>query len=489
MDLSSRVNPFQLEKATSDALDSLFEKYQNHPEGVCVSFRDLCGSWPWAKRSDVYTHLIHAYPAKMLAYIPIFFQSTERFAKANEPILDVFAGSSTVLLESIAHPVFPRDAYGIEINPLARLVGKVKTTPIIIEDAKEAYLEVVNCAGKTAQTKIPEYNNIDYWFSPRIKKSLGQIAWAIDAVSMADDLRDFLLVCFSAIVKKCSLADPDIPVPVLLKLKKQNPNKCSNSVDKRNKIVQPLLKALDTIDPLEIFSDSVYSNLVRMRLFNEVMKGRATKATIICEDARCIQSIPMSSRAKFELGKKKTLPDNSVAMVITSPPYGSAQKYIRATRLEMLWTGLLTSAEITNLEKISIGTESLLSKDCCTLVMTGYPNIDDIIRQINDNNHYRASITSLYFNEMIKVFKEIKRVLKPGGELVLVIGDNESCDIEIQNHVFLASIANDLGLRQELLLRDPVKSRGMMTKRHKSAGMIADDWIILFKKDREICSS
>jgi len=119
-----------VEKEVSRILDDMTAAFHKNPDGVEVGFRELCADWPWAKRSDAYTHLLHRYPAKMLSYIPAFFLSTQRYASRGDPILDVFAGTATVLLESIIHPFLPRSAYGIEINPLARLIAKVKTTLI-----------------------------------------------------------------------------------------------------------------------------------------------------------------------------------------------------------------------------------------------------------------------------------------------------------------------------------------------------------------------
>jgi hypothetical protein len=44
-------------------IDELKSQYRisNHP--IMFDFRDFCLSWEWTKRSDVFTHHIHKYPA------------------------------------------------------------------------------------------------------------------------------------------------------------------------------------------------------------------------------------------------------------------------------------------------------------------------------------------------------------------------------------------------------------------------------------------
>lgn len=151
----SVIDAGDVEKTASRTLKQLYTQYQDNPEGVQVSFRQLCAEWGWAKRSDKYTHLIHSYPAKILPYIPILFLSTEQYANRDESIMDIFAGSATVLLESIIHPVFPRCAYGIEINPLARLIGKVKTTPINSEDIVDKNNRITSAIRNSDKKRYP----------------------------------------------------------------------------------------------------------------------------------------------------------------------------------------------------------------------------------------------------------------------------------------------------------------------------------------------
>src|SRR6266496_6132800 len=71
------------------------------------------------------THGYHPYSAKYIPQIPNRLIST--FSKKNDLVLDNFMGSGTTLVES---KILGRNAVGIDINPLACLISKVKTTNI-----------------------------------------------------------------------------------------------------------------------------------------------------------------------------------------------------------------------------------------------------------------------------------------------------------------------------------------------------------------------
>jgi DNA modification methylase len=45
------------------------------------------------------------------------------------------------------------------------------------------------------------------------------------------------------------------------------------------------------------------------------------------------------------------MPENSVPLIITSPPYGSAQKYIRSTSQSLNWLGFTPPQGLRSLEE------------------------------------------------------------------------------------------------------------------------------------------
>jgi len=279
-------------------------------------------------------------------------------------------------------------------------------------------------------------------------------------------------------VRKCSYADPHIPVPVRLKIDESAPN------SPRKEFIKKRLEYIEKADPFSIFLDIAYKNVLRMRRLTQVkaVVDRRVEARIIGDDARQIQYAPMGARAKLYREQAEDIPDECISLVITSPPYGSAQKYTRTTRLEMLWLGLVDVNAIKELDKASIGTERVSHKEYNELVRTGYDEIDTILKQVYERNPYRARLISSYFHDMSKVLNEIKRVLTSNGTLILVVGNNTATGIPIPNHKLLGLIAESIGFNKELLLRDPVRSRGMITKRHATAGMVTDDWVLVLRK-------
>src|SRR3989338_3364487 len=85
-------------------------------------------SWDFKGNSKKYcTHGFHTYPAMMIPQVAR--RSMQEFGEGKKTILDPFMGSGTVLVESCLIDGFER-AYGIDINPLALLIAKAKTTPI-----------------------------------------------------------------------------------------------------------------------------------------------------------------------------------------------------------------------------------------------------------------------------------------------------------------------------------------------------------------------
>ena len=461
-------------------LKQFAQRYHRSHRAIRTSFRSLCSEWVWAKRSDVYTHLIHRYPAKMLPYIPIFFLSTEEYASSEEVILDPFAGTATVLVESLFHPYSKRNSIGVEINPLARLIAKVKTTPLNLTELmnqRDALIERIRAFQGDAP--IPEFTNQDMWFSKRIQTDLAKILFCIEEIENPD-YKDFFFVCLSSIIRDVSLADPKIPPPIILK--------ASNFTGdpQRKSQIERLIRKKKRARPVSYFKKAINHNLERVKTLikeEDIASGRVT-AEIVWDDARHLRHAKLESKGYLNKTNTYQIADGSIGMVITSPPYINAQKYIRTTKFELLWLGLIDEQGLAALDRSLVGTERIPASEYRDLRLVGIPSADKVIKRIYLKNPKRAAIVSRYFEDMRQVLNEVHRVLRDRGRCILVIGNNHICDIEVKSHKILSDIASqECGLDVEMVLVDSIRSRGMITKRHETGGLVADDWVLVLKKE------
>lgn len=458
-----------------DKIEQKRKIFSRTDQAQLVSFRNWCADWDWAHRSDVYTHALHSYPAKLLAYVPIAFLSSS-LSNHDDLVMDGFAGTGTVLLESIVHKYNPRNCYGIEINPLARLIAKVKTTPLNINHLEETAKALYSNIAKKHKAPIPEFENIDFWFRKAVQRDLARILYCIEHLDASSDEQDFFRVCFSAIIRDMSWADPDIAPPVLLK-----PEKFPESLQQS---AYAILNRKRLAKALTLFKSKVSSNMRRMKDFTETISQLPkAKSQIVWDDAREIKLGKYIEAGKIDKSHAKPL-KNQVGMIITSPPYIAAQKYIRTTKLELLWLGLTSENETRQLDRSSIGTEKVTPEEKAEFVLTENATADKLLKRIHHINPERTAIASRYFRDMRKSIKAFHQALKPKGVCVLVVGNNTINDSVIANHKILSEIASENNMfSTELILKDPIRSYGMITKRHETAGVvIGNEYVVILRK-------
>ena len=444
---------------------------------IRVNFRKLCSQWDWAKRSDVYTHLMHRYPAKILPYIPIFFLSSEEYASRDDMVMDPFCGTGTVLLESMINPYYKRNCIGVEINPMARLIAKVKTTPLEISEIEKKANELIDEINTFhGEPQLPNLPNLSYWFSESIQQDLSRIRTCIDEVE-GDDYKDFFLVCFSSIIRDVSCADPKIAPPIRLRPRNFEKN------PELQKKAESALRKKRRAKPILYFKKAIRVNIERLRELSKVASSEF-KSQIIWDDARSVRQGKLKCYGEIEKSKSKPLRDRSIGLVITSPPYINAQKYIRTTKFELFWLYMKNRNDIEELDKSTIGTERIYSNEYKEPNFIGLDSADDLISALYQKDPYRAGIVSRYYRDMKEAVNEIHRVLKPRGIFVLVIGNNRIRGLEVENYKILSDIATyDGKFIIETILVDEIRSRGMITKRHETGGLVMDDWIVVFKKE------
>ncbi len=183
-------------------------------DSVKVDFREIIGV---GAGIDRFTHLIHPYPAKLLPHIPIFLLNCSQLGKPEETVYDPFCGSGTVLLEAL---IQGRNVHGSDTNPLARLITLAKTTVQSsdgLNSSLQSILDAIPRRGAGLPTGAIE---LERWFSTGVLLQLDRLASTIRELP-AGPTKTFMQVCFSATVMKSSLADPTVPVPVLINPKKK----------------------------------------------------------------------------------------------------------------------------------------------------------------------------------------------------------------------------------------------------------------------------
>lgn len=451
--------PFCNNDKVKELINSFYDKYLQDETPIRVNFRKILSD---LNSSERYSHLIHSYPAKLLHHIPYFFLQTDFFCPKGGVVLDPFCGTGTVLLEA---NLSGRNAKGADANPLAVLISQVKTTYIEKERLLKTKDRILSSAKRLDIDNYFETTPISYWFSTTTIVQLRRLECAIKRIKN-DQQKKFFLTCFSSLVRKVSFADPSISVPVRL-----NPERFVNHKDRMDSTLFKI-KTLENVDVYDKFENICELNISRIETLRNIFDN-GVKSEVISNDARNLTAT---------IGSKTKLEDESIDLILTSPPYAGAQKYIRSSWLNLFWLGSKQSQEIKQLNKKNIGRENYSKKEI-TRVETCIKAADDILETLyNEGKTERAFIVGNYLNEMKVAIDESIRVLKLGGYMVLVIGNNTVCGRPFDTQDYLTTYIVSKGLKLQFKLIDDIKSYGLMTKRNKTASCISCEWVLVFKK-------
>ena len=89
------------------------------------SFKNIVTAANDQSRVRGYTHRFYTYPA---GFSPVFVEAAiKSLTKKNDLVLDPFIGGGTTLIEALRAD---RKVVGIDLNPIATFVTKVKSTKI-----------------------------------------------------------------------------------------------------------------------------------------------------------------------------------------------------------------------------------------------------------------------------------------------------------------------------------------------------------------------
>jgi SAM-dependent methyltransferase len=436
----------------------LASAYDQAGTPVPVDFRSLV---PGVAAHDRATHLVHHYPAKLLRHIPALFTSAPQLSRPGDLVMDPFCGSGTVLVEGL---LAGRRVVGCDMNPLAVLLARVKTTPIPTSTLRSYIERLEHRIARRPSGHIPAEARLSYWFHPEVAQQLASIRTAIKATRRSD-VRDFFDVCFSACVRRVSRADPRVSVPVRLKADQYNPDHWLYQSTRER------LSGLRDTDVASVFGEVLRNNA--RRVGSLAIAGLTSSGRTVDGDARFLEE---SCKRQLDL------PTGAVDLIITSPPYLSAQKYIRASSLGLLWLGYAPDGDLKPLTTTSVGREHFRNSELRSDSSTGIVAADRLIAGVRPSNPVRAHLATTYLSEMRLAIGGIARMLRPGGHLVLVVGGNTLCGQPFDTPMFLEYLANQSGLVTELVLVDTIRSRGLMTSRNRAASPITQETVLILQK-------
>lgn len=189
----------QAVRSLSDGADEVTDALRERLQGRTTINPDF---WSFNHlRSRSGNHALFQYPAMMVPELQgALLDDLQAVSPNAELVYDPFAGSGTVMLESLYRGL---DFHGSDINPLAILLCQVKANPPTPEGAQEAIDAVVERTSDIGNPRIPTFPGIDKWFKPAIKAGLAQVRASILLESRLID-RQFLWVCLAETIRLVS---------------------------------------------------------------------------------------------------------------------------------------------------------------------------------------------------------------------------------------------------------------------------------------------
>ena len=344
-------------------------------------------NWEFAEANTQYlTHNIHRYSGKFIPQIAR--EAIDILSKPQDTIFDPYAGSGTALLEAM---LMGRNVIGIDLNPLAILIARVKIMRATDEEIAEIEREVIpsiiniisdgqisifdlpvaefvtNKTSPNCWRKTDEWHT--KWFQPHVLEQLIQLFDIVECVQNKQ-AKHIVTVAFSDILRRASNASSKYP----------------NVMYDKNCKRKPL--------PAPFFLETLRFVVDGLKELSGKLPDNVTAEIKLCNNLHT------------------ELADNSVDAIVTHPPYIAAIPYAEYGSLSLHWLG---------------HNERALDK-----VITG-------------GRRHSNKVVDLFAEDYKNFFKECHRVLKPGKFMFLMVGNPTSNGNVVPLNKMTTDYAKDSG--------------------------------------------
>lgn len=346
-------------------------------------------------------HYIHPYPARFISEIPR--QAINMWSNKGDLILDPFCGSGTTLLEASLNG---RVSIGVDNNAVGVLISKTKTKKYTANDIKKLEKFAIeipqNC--KTITPSTLNYKNIDYWFEKDAINDLGKIKSLIGQLSGRP--RDFAMAIFSAIIVNVS-------------------NQHSDTRYVRIK------KNYNEGDAITLFSGRLVKAIHKLKKYYTQIEN---ESQVYLADSRNLSFIN----------------NNSVKLIVTSPPYLNTYDYHKYHRHRIEW------------------------------IEANVPFARD--KEIGKHDYFTrpGNTADKYFEDMQQCFKEWYRVLQDDGRVLIVVGDGIVHKQGIPVGIKFTKIMENLGF---VLEANWIRKLDISKKSFSQNARITKEHVLLFQKE------
>lgn len=380
-------------------------------------------SWSFEKERSQgkWTHGYHRYPAKFLPNI--VSKLIEHYTDEGDLVADVFAGCGTTLIEAKIHG---RKSVGIDINPVSQLITSAKINPIkpeLLQKHLDALIEKIE-SYSISKVRGSTHERIDHWFGLREKRRTQYLLTIINQIRDIK-VRNFFLCAFSHILKNTSFWLQKSIKPQI------DPEK-------------------EPADPFEIFIKHSRFMVKKNNDYRAALKEKGHFA--------------LPAKIKLSDARKTGIRASTVSTVITSPPYVTSYEYADIHQLTGYWLKYFDT--LSKFRKRFIGTFYSSNKSLDTKSVIGKQIVDELSKK----DMKTALEIANYFNDMYKACLEIKRILKKGGKVCLVIGNTEIKDTKIYTAEVFGEIFLTIGLRNLKLIKRAIPVKLIPTVRNKKTG-------------------
>ncbi len=382
------------------------------------------------KHTAYITHGYYTYPAKFIPQLAA--RIIKENSKVDDIIIDPFMGSGTTVIEAMVND---RIGIGTDINEIAVLLAKVKSTPIKTELLIDEFFNLIfklnskfNGEYKNELSKAKEYINlperVDYWFKPHIKDKLFIILYNILKIKNKD-IQDFFLITFAQILKSCSIW-------------LQKSVKPTRDFNKKE------------IDPFYKFEWQAKRMIKKHKDFNKILSKKV------------INNIDKYRIVKNSDSRQIPCEDNQATLIVTSPPYVTSYEYADLHQLPSLWFGFLD--ELSSFRKKFIGS-SYRERDSIDLKSSIAYKIVTAL-----GNNKKGIEVRNYFADMLESFIEMKRILKKGGRAAIVIGNTKLKGVEILNAEVFKEQFENIGFKVHKIIHREIPSKMLPSTRDPKTG-------------------